>query len=253
MKLRTLVRDSLYLTWAFPTAGLVPPPDPLRYERHRVDGEDHTFVSAVISHQEKLKVPGLPLVKLSYCQLNLFTYVLDGDRQPAALVNHVLMPLWLAPGARLLTGYPVSAADFDCPKPSRDPDAGEWRWQVSGDGELALTAERTAPHIGPGPSFTSWDVTVETLRERSTVFARGPGGGLRSLRLEVEPKPVWPLSVDLQDVSLLTELLPTENGDWPPLYTAWLDAEVPMVLDLGYETEAEEDEDVVLPRVPAPG
>lgn len=252
MKLRTLVRDSLYLTWAFPTAGLTPPPAPLRYERHRVEGEDHTFVSVVISRQEKLKVPGLPLVKLSYCQLNLFTYVLDADRRPAVLVSHALMPPWLAPAARMVTGYPISSADFDCPRPSEDPAATSWRWSVSGEGRLTLTAERAAPRIGPGPRFTSWEVTVDTLRERPRVYAQGTGE-LRSLRLEVETKPVWPLSVDLEDVSLLTGLLPLEGDDLPLLYTAWLDAEVPMVLDLGYEAEEEEEEEMVLPRVPAPG
>lgn len=252
MKLRTLVRDSLYLTWAFPTAGLTPPPAPLRYERHRVEGEDHTFVSVVISRQERLKVPGVPLIKLSYCQLNLFAYVLDADREPAVLVSHVLMPLWLAPAARIFTGYPISAADFDCPRPSEDPAAGAWRWRVAGRGELVLTAERAAPRIGPGPRFPSWEVAVETLRERPAVYSK-TSGGLRGLRLEVETKPVWPLSVDLRDASLISGLLPLEGDEWPPLYTAWLDAEVPMVLDLGYEAEEEEDEEMVLPRVPAPG
>lgn len=252
MKLRTLARDSLYLTWAFPTAGLTPPPAPLRYERHRVQGEDHTFVSVVISRQERLKIPGLPLIKLFYHQLNLFTYVLDADREPAVLVRHALMPLWLAPAARMITGYPISAADFECPRPSADPEVGSWGWRVAGEGELSLTAERAAPRIGPGPRFASWDATVAALRERPAVYAQG-SGGLRGLRLDVETKPVWPLSVDLEDVSLLSQLLALEDDPWPPLYTAWLDAEVPMVLDLGLETEGEEDEELVLPRVPAPG
>ena len=38
MRLRTRIRDCLYLNWAIPASWLPPPPSPLRYEIHR-DGE----------------------------------------------------------------------------------------------------------------------------------------------------------------------------------------------------------------------
>lgn len=246
MKLRTLVRDALYLTWAVPSEALPEPPAPLRYQKHRFEERDHSFVSAVVSRHEGLELPILPRLHLSYSQLNLFTYVLDGEGTPSVLVQHVWMPLWLTPGARLVTGFPISGASFDCPQPSLDPTAEAWSWRVSGEGRLALSAERGAPRLGPGPRFPSWDALVEALRERETVYSLG-AGRLHKVRVEVESKAVWPMKAEVTEASLLSTPLSGMNGRWPPVYAAWLDAELPMIVELGRERQ------VALSGVPAPG
>lgn len=244
MKLSTKVRDSLYLTWAVPAGALPELPRPLTYQVHKNGGHDLCLVSVVVSRQDKLRVPLFP-VRLSYCQLNLFTYVLDGDRRPGVFLCRAMTPSWIAPGARLVTGLPMVGAAFECPEPSRDPEGGPWTWRIEGEGLLELTAERSAPKLGPGPPFPSWDALVESLRERARVWGVGIGG-LHQARIEVEASAVWPLSVDVTDLSLLERWLELPEG-WPPLFAAWLDAELPMVLELGEEPA------VALQGVPAAG
>ena len=130
MKLRTEVRDSLFLTWALP-AGLLPaPPRPLRPEVHTAEGEPFVFASVVISRQQGLQVPVLPFLSLSYPQLHLFVYVLDGDGRPAVYLQQVLVPVWMGAGMRLVTGLPAAAASFQIPSPSENPEQETWHWRV---------------------------------------------------------------------------------------------------------------------------
>lgn len=248
MKLRTVVRDSLYLTWALPSGVLPPPPRPLRRETHLWEGEPYTFVSLVLAHQEGLRVRKLPFLRLSYPQLNLITYVLDADREPAVLLLRVLVPSWMVPGARLITRYPVSGARFDCPRPSEEPERESWRWCVERDRELVVEARRGAARLDGGPRFGSWRALVEHLRGRRSVYADSPSG-LRKVDLEVPVKPAWPLAADIERGELLPELLPLPEGmSWPRPYAAWLDAELPLLLDFAKVPE------VTLARhVPAPG
>lgn len=248
MKLRTRVRDSLFLTWALPAGALPEPPEPLRAEIRTWEGDPYVFASVVLSRQESLRVPAVPLLSLSYSQFNLFLYVLDGEDQPAAYLRHVLVPTWLGAGMRLLTGLPVGAANFDVPNPSEQPDAAAWTWRVRAEGELVVHARRGGPRIGPGPRFPSWDSLVRALRERSTTYVQG-AQGLHRLDLTVNPRPAWPLVAELEEATLLERLLPlTDGGAWPAPYAAWLDPELPVQLALAPEREV-----AMAPQVAAPG
>lgn len=249
MKLPTEVRDSLYLTWALATEDLPEPPRPLRYQTHLWEERRFTFVSVVLSRQEGLAVPVLPFLTLSHPQLNLLTYVLDGAGEPAVLLRQILVPGWLAPGMRLLTGLPVRSAGFDLPRPSPAETDGEaWRWWVRGEGELAVSARPGGPRIGEGPRFPSWEALVRSLRSRSAIYVEGPGG-LRRLNLIAEAGQAVPLVAEVEEAGLLEGLLPLAGGDpWPPLYAAWLDPQVSVAFQVGPELQP------ALPRgVPAPG
>jgi len=250
MKLRTLVRDSLYLTWALPASQVPAPPRPLRNQLHSWQGESFIFVSVVLARQQGLRVPKVPFLGLSYPQLNLLVHVLGEKGEPAIYLHRVLAPVWLAAGMRLVTGLPVTAGSFWVPSPSEDPEAESWEWRVHGEGDLVVTARRGAPRLGDGPRFGSWESMVHALRGRRTTYAPS-GEGLRRIEIEVSEKPPWPLVAEIGCSSLLERLLPLEDGAaWPPLYAAWLDPELPIVFALGLAGEPE----VALPhRVPAPG
>jgi hypothetical protein len=250
MKLRTIVRDSLYLTWALPASQVPPPPRPLRVQTHLWQGEPYVFVSVVLSRQQGLRLPGIPFLGLSYPQLNLFVHVLDSSGEPAVLVEKILAPVWLAAGMRLVTGLPVAAASFAVPSPSENPEQEAWEWRVRGEGDLAVTARRGAPRLGEGPRFASWEAMVHALRDRTATYAP-TGEGLRRIDIAVSEKPAWPLAAEVEEISLVERLLPLrDRSPWPPLYAAWLDPELPILLALALAGEPE----LALPRrVPAPG
>jgi len=249
MKLRTEVRDSLFLTWALPEGCLPAPPRPLRYEIRTADGKPYVFASVVLSRQHGLRVPVLPIFSLSYPQFHLFLYVLDGDDRPAVYLQQVLVPVWLGAGMRLVTGLPVGAASFDVPNPSENPEQETWHWRVRAEGELAVTARRGAPRIGEGPRFPSWEAMVRSLRDRATTYTQ-TGDGLRRLELTVNPgTSPWPLVAVAEETTLLSRLLPlAKTTPWPPLYAAWLDPELPIVLALAPERKV-----AMASGVPAPG
>lgn len=249
MKLRTEVRDSLFLTWALPSGSLPEPPRPLRHEIRTWQGEPYVFASVVLSRQHGLRVPVLPLFSLSYPQFHLFVYVLDGEDQPAVYLRQVLVPVWLGAGMRLVTGLPVGAASFDVPNPSEEPERESWRWRVRAEGELSVTARRGGPRIGEGPRFPSWESMVRSLRDRAPTYTM-TGDGLRKLELRVTPgSAAWPLAAEAEETGLLSRLLPLVDGSpWPPVYAAWLDPELPIVLSLAPEREV-----ALAPQVAAPG
>lgn len=236
MKLRTLVRDGLYLNWALPVAALPPPPPPLTYEVHSAGGRDYVFASVLLFRQQGLHLPALPMLRVSYPQANLRLYILDGERMPAVLFRSMLVPAWVSPAARLLGRQPVEAARFRYPRPSDDPDAGEWRWEVRHGAALVVTARRGAPGVGEGPRLGSWEATVRYFRDRRRGYAE-VGDRLRRIETEHPPAAAWPMTAELTDASLLARCLPLAStgngaGGWPPLHSAWLCPEIPFVFEL---------------------
>ena len=257
MRLQTVVRDCLFLNWALPVERLPAPPEPLRYELHAGPDGPSAFVSAVLSRQEGMHLPSLPLPRLSYSQCNVRACVFDGDDEPAVWFWRELVPAWVVPAARLL-GHPASAASFDYPRPSREPDLPSWSWRVqAGEQKLEVKAERGAAAPLEKPSFPSWNVLVESLRHRSRGYALSgsagsAGSGLQRVAASHPSVPVWPLKIDLGDTSLVEGSAPgTAPGSLalPRLHSAWLCPEIPLVFELAPMPEA-----LTLPnQVPAPG
>lgn len=231
MKLRTVVRDCLYLNWALPAELLAPPPPPLRYEIHDWQGVRHAFASALLFRQEGLRLAALPLVRLSHPQLNLRLYVLDGDGVPSVLFRRMVMPAWAVPGA-WLTHQPVAAGRFAYPRCADGDGAGQWSWRVSSGGAFAVEARTAAPAVGEGPRFPSWEATVRYFRERTRGYSARAGG---LSRIETEPceSAVWPLSARVAETGLLQRLLAVEP--WPELHSAFLCPEMPFVFELARE------------------
>lgn len=239
MKLRTLVRDGLYLNWALPAAALPPPPPPLSYELHGEGGRDYVFASVLLFRNQGLHLPALPMVRFSYPQANVRLYILDGERMPAVLFRRMLVPAWVSPAARLIAHQPTLAARFRYPRPSERPDAEEWSWEVHAGAALAVTARRAAPAVGSGPKLGDWEATVRYFRDRRRGYAE-VGDRLRRIDTEHPRAPVWPLAAELTEASLLARCLPLSGDDgngagaraWPPLHSAWLAPEIPFLFEL---------------------
>jgi hypothetical protein len=234
MLLRTIVRDCLYLNWALPADALPAAPPPLRYELHPWRGRDWVFASAVLFRQEGVRVDGLPRLRISYPQLSLRLYVLDGASVPSVLFRRMLMPAWVAPGVRLVSGQPASRARLTFPHPSRRPGEDHWRWSVQRGRALEVEAWPDSPAVGEGPRIGSWDATVAYIRDRQHGYAEGRRG-LRRIQTSraAEPPVVWPLKARVLADDLLPQLLPLAgDGGWPPLHSAWLCPEIPFVFEL---------------------
>lgn len=250
MILRTKVRDCLYLNWALPGDALPALPEPLRYQRV-VEGErEWVFASALLFHHEGLRLRALPFVRLSYPQLHLRVYVLDGEGRPGVFLRRILVPLWALPGVRLLGRHPARPGRLDFARPSEEPDAGPWRWSVESDGGLDLVAERAAPRAGEGPSLGCWEDTVRFFRERHRAYA-GSAGSLRRMETTQPEAVVWPVRVDFAVDGLVRDGLGWEGEEaLPELHSAWLCPEIPMTFELLPEAEPEEP---VRRSVPAAG
>ncbi|HEX5760103.1 MAG TPA: DUF2071 domain-containing protein [Thermoanaerobaculia bacterium] len=235
MLLRTIVRDCLYLNWALPAAALPPPPPPLRYERHAWRGGDWVFASALLFHQEGIHVGGIPGLHLSYPQLNLRLYVLDGASVPSVLFRRMLMPAWMVPGVRLVSHQPAARARLDFPRPSREQGNGRWRWSVKCGESLEVEAWPGSPAVGEGPRLGPWERAVDYFRNRQRGYADGRGGLRRmQTRKAAELPAVWPMRAEVLADGLLSTLLPLAGADgWPPLHSAWLCPEIPFELELG--------------------
>jgi hypothetical protein len=230
MKLRTLVTDALYLNWALPADGVPPPPQPLHYQVHDGQGRRWVWASLLLFRHRSVRGRYLPFPRLSYPQANLRLYAVDGDGVPCVLFREMLMPRWVRPAVLLTAGHPVSTARFAFPRPSRDPDAAEWRWVVEQRGRLEVTARRSAPVAPSGvPSLGGWNETLRFFRERPRGYIEA-GERLRRIETEHPRVAVWPLAAKLGETSLLSRLLPLTGGDgWPPLHSAWLCPEIPFV------------------------
>jgi hypothetical protein len=254
MMLRTVVRDCLFLNWALPVEALPEPPAPLRYQLHPWQGTDYVFASALLFHHHTIHLSALPLFSMTYPQLNLRLYVLDGDGQPGVLFRRMLMPMWVAPGVRLVTHHPATPARLAFPRPSRRVEEGRWRWRVERGGCLEVQAWPDSPRVGEGPRIGNWEQTVRYFTERPSGYTEG-GGTLHRIDAQHPPAPVWPLRAELQGSELVPRLfgLPAlaSNGNgaghgaghgdsglvWPGLHSTWLCPEIPFVFELGLITQ----------------
>jgi len=246
MRLRSTVRDCLFLNWALPAASLPAPPAALRYQLHSWQGEDYTFASALLFYQEGLHVPSLPLLWLTYPQCNLRLYVLDAHGIPAVLFRSMMMPAWAALGLRLAVREPAASARLDFPRPSRRLGDGRWRWRVARGrshgpsrvdalGPLALdvTAWQATPLVGHGPRLGAWEQTVEYFLERPRGYFPD-GGELHKIRATHPTATAWPLQAEIGTASLVQEMLPLGPGAaWPPLHSVFLCPEIPFAFELG--------------------
>jgi uncharacterized protein YqjF (DUF2071 family) len=242
MLLRTLVRDCLCLNWALPAASLPKPPSPLRYQVHSWQGQDHVFASAFLFHHEWVHLPTLPLLRVSYPQLNFRLYVLDDDGVPSVLFRRMLMPVWVVPGIRLLTGQPAAVARLDFPRPSESIGEESWTWRVDRGSVFEVRARQDSPFFGPGPRFGSWEKTVEYFHERPRGYTLGSGEQPRRIDASHPPVVVWPVKAEVGATGLLDEILPLADGvgsGWPALHSSWLCPEIPFAFDLGLVPKVE--------------
>ena len=231
--LRTTVRDCLYLNWALPAESLPKPPAPLRYQRHSWQGQDWVFVSALLFHQDSLHLIALPKLRFGYPQLNLRVCVLDEEGVPAVLFRKMLMPVWVAPGVRLITHQPAQGARLDFPHPSRDVNGGPWHWRAQRKGTLGVTAWQDSPSVGEGPRLGSWEDAVRYFQDRPRGYALA-SGELHRISSEHPPVPVWPLKAEVEGDGLLPRLFDVPaDTHWPGLHSAWLCPEIPFVFELG--------------------
>lgn len=255
MVLRTTLRDCLYLNWALPARVLPAVPEPLRYDLHPAAGQEWGFASALLFFQEGLRLPGLPLARVSFPQLNLRFNVRDGEGQPAVFFRRMLAPVWVAPAARLFAGQPVRGARLDFPRPSEDPEAEEWTWRAGGDGEdgLAVVGRRGAAPAGAGPELGSWEATVRYFRERRRGYSGG-AGRLRKIETRHPRSAVWPMKVELLAVGLVADGLGLgEEGAAElagGLHSAWLCPEMALTFETASAPAVEEP---VRRSVPAAG
>lgn len=233
MFLRTIVRDCLYLNWAFPAGALPPPPPPLRYEIHRHAGEDWAFVSALLFRQAGLHLPNLPLPRLSYPQFNLRAYVLDADGVASVLFWRMLVPAWVVPGARLIGRQSAGAARFDYPDVPAFAGDGDRRWRVRGRGDFEVEAHPGPPEVGEGPRLANWGVLVDNLRRRPHGYGWS-GGRLSRVTTSHPQLDVVPVRAVIGASSLLRASAPPIGVDvWPALHSAWMCPEIPFSFDLG--------------------
>ena len=242
MKLRARLRDCLYLNWALPLEALPPAPSPLRYERHLLPGlhggerREVVFGSAVLFHHEALRLAAFPFARIGYPQLNVRLYVLDEQGVPSVLFRRMLMPGWVAAGARLATRQPIERAHLHFPRPSLDPGEDAWSWRASlsrGQGE-ALTVEARREGTGPAslPALGGWDPMVRYFVDRTRGYASF-NGALRRVETRHPDATVWPVRAEVRSPGFLPEAfgLNPEAG-LPPLHSAWLAPEIPFVFDV---------------------
>lgn len=233
MRLQSLVQDALYLNWALPVSALPPLPEPLRYQTFEGDGpdageEEHAYASALLFRHRGLHVPHLPLFRFTYPQLNLRLYAVDADRMPSVVFIDMLMPWWVGPAVRWVAKSPASTARFTYPRPSDEPEVGEWSWEVRQGGRLEVRARRGAPAVAG--ELGGWRETVRFFRDRPRGYLVS-GGKLRRVETEYPRVEVWPMVAEVAEDSLLQRVLPVAGG-WPRLHSSWLCPEVPFVFDL---------------------
>ncbi len=232
MILQTVVRDCLYLNWALPASSVPPAPAPLRYEEQPWADGRVVFASALLFRQDRLHLPKIPLVRLSYPQANLRLYVLDADGVPAVLFRTVLVPRWVVPSMRVVADQPALSAQFDYPRPSKTPDEEAWRWRVRRGGELRVIARPSAPGPGHGPSLGSWERLTRFFNQRRRGYFEGPAG-LKRVDASHEASAFWPLEAEVEAGSLLDDCLPLAGASWPLPHSAFLCPEIPFVFELG--------------------
>lgn len=245
MILRSRVHDCLFLNWALPVRGLPDPPRGLHYQRHRHEGEDWVFVSALLFRHEGLHLPSMPWARLSYPQLNLRFYTLDEDEVPSVLFHCMWVPPWVAPVAHWIARQNACTARLRFPR-----GAGEGRevssWVARAGGELRLATKPGTPTVGVGPRLGSWEATVSYFRQRPRGYGMGPFG-LRRVETSHVSISTLPIDAELERVDLLANSLPFER-EWPALHSAWICPELTFDFELVPEKKGPLGR-----RLPAPG
>ena len=236
MILRTVVRDCLYLNWALPASSVPPPPPPLRYEEQPWRDGAVVFASVLLFRQDRLHLPRIPLLRLSYPQANLRLYVLDEDGVPSVLFRTVLVPGWVVPSMRVIADQPALSAQFDYPRPSKTPGDEAWRWRVRRGGELLVTARLGAPGPGHGPSLGSWERLTRFFNQRRRGYFECPAG-LKRVDASHRASAFLPLEAEVEAASLLDDCLSLAEAAWPPPHSAFLCPEIPFVFELGEADE----------------
>lgn len=229
MRLRTLVRDCLYLNWALPVQSLPELPEPLRYEKHDWEGERYAFASALFFRQRGARLASLPFLRLSHPQFNFRLYVLDGEGTPSVFFRRMLVPTWVVPGG-WLTQQPLRPGRFQYPASAAFSEGDTWHWRVERKGGLAVEARRGSPLVGEGPRFSSWEDCVRYFRHRPRGYSLGPGGVYR-VETSHPRVAVWPMQAEVEEVGLLTRNLGWA-GNWPALHSTFLCPEIPFVFEL---------------------
>ncbi|MEE2777684.1 MAG: DUF2071 domain-containing protein [Acidobacteriota bacterium] len=224
MRLRTRIRDCLYVNWAIPVAPLRPAPNPLRYERHSHEGQDYVIASALLFHHEGLHLDSFPVVKLSFPQFNLRLYVVDDEGMPAVLFVRMLVPAWVTPAVRLIARQPARTARFE--QGGGDDDG--WRWRVRRRSHFACTATPGIP-TAPPTLFSSWEETVDSVRLRNRGYFLDHGH-LHRIDTENHPIEAVPVRAEITDDTLVADAL--RVGEMPELHSAWLCPEMPLVFEL---------------------
>lgn len=228
MQLRTLARDCVYLNWAVPRAVAPELPAPLRYDVRGGSAGEHVFVSVLLFRLSGLHLRSLPLVRVSYPQMNVRVYVLDAVGQPSVLFLRMLVPFWVVAGSRYLARQPTEAAHLSYPAPSRDGD-GEagWRWRVARARRFDVAARLASPQPGCEPRLGDWQETVAFFRNRRRGYAR-LGDTLRTVRTDPTTVDVWPLQVEMRRHGLLQECMPGVPAElWERPHSAWMCPEIP--------------------------
>lgn len=224
MNLRSVLEDCLYLNWALPREALPDPPAALRYDQRDWEGGKAVFASALFFRQRGFRLNYLPLVRLSYLQCQLQLCTLDGDGTPSVWIQSVLLPPWVAPGARWLAGQPARAAALSLESGERGV-AARARWRVRCDGRLAVTTEPASPELGAGPVLGDWARTVSYFSQRPVAYAAGRRG-LRKIELTCEEVTVVPVRTEIEDEGLLAGCLGLEAAGTgaavPEPHSAWV-------------------------------
>ncbi len=247
MQLRTEALDCLYLNWALPRSTAPVLPEPLSYEVHEWRDREWVFASALLFRHSGLRLSRLPLVRLSYPQMNLRLYVFDGDGVPSVIFRCMLVPPWIVPLSRYFGRQPASAARFHYPSPSGRsgvpgsdlvesglPEDVSWSWTVRRGRTLEVAGRLASPKVGPGPSLGSWEQTVAYFRDRRRGYVLWEKR-LRQLHLSRPPVEVWPLEVEVGSGDLVTQELEDglEADHLRHPHSSWLCPEIPFVFELG--------------------
>lgn len=222
MNLRSVLEDCLYLNWALPREALPEPPPGLRYDCRDWQGGEAVLASAMFFRQRGFRLNYLPLVRLSYLQCQLQLCTLDRDATPSVWIRSVLVPPWVAPGARWLAGQPARAADLSVEAGGEEPSRA--RWRVACGSRLAVTTEPGSPGIGAGPVLGDWHRTVSYFSQRPLAYTRGRSG-LRRIELTCETVSVVPVKTEIEDDGLLAGCLGLEPGAGAPIpepHSAWV-------------------------------
>lgn len=233
MRLTTIARDCLYLNWAVPFRHAPSLPEELTYDLHFAADEEWIFVSALLFRFVGLRAKAMPLLRFSYPQLNLRTYVCDRTGSPAVLYLKTFVPLWMLPVTRLAGRQRSTIGRFDYASPGRQREREVWSWALLGDPRFRAEARLASPAMGPGPALGSWDQTVGYFQRRRKGYSLEQGR-LRSVVKTGTAPTNWPLQAGIVDSGLLVGMFPSQPADhWNRPHSAWLCPEIPFSFEVG--------------------